>query len=54
LGATVLSVLPGFKRLFPVSILGIHECKWLSRGVLRRPRQADSFGMAIHEVVEWP
>jgi hypothetical protein len=54
LGATVLSVLPGFKRLFPASILGIHECKWLSRGVLRRPGQADSFGMAIHEVVEWP
>jgi hypothetical protein len=54
LGTTVLSILPGFKRLFPANILGIHECKWLSRAVLRQPGHADSFGMAIHEVVEWP
>ncbi len=54
LGPTVLSVLPSFNRLFPASILGIHECKWLSRAVLQRTGQADSFGMAIHGVVEWP
>ena len=54
LGATVLSVLPGFKRLFPASVLSIHECKWLSRAILRRPGHAESLGMAIHEVVEWP
>jgi hypothetical protein len=54
LGATALSVLPNIERLFPASILGIHECKWLSRAVLRRHGQPDSVGMAIHEVVEWP
>lgn len=54
LGATALSVLPHPERLFPARILGIRECKWLSRAVLRRPGQADSVGMAIHEVVEWP
>jgi hypothetical protein len=54
LGDTVLSVLPSFNQLFPSPILGIHECKWLSRAVLRRPGRADSIGMAIHEVVDWP
>lgn len=54
LGATVLSVVPNIERLFPARILGIRECKWLSRAVLRRPGQEDSVGMAIHEVVEWP
>jgi hypothetical protein len=54
LGATALSVLPNLERLFPARILGIRECKWLSRAVLRRPGQADSVGLAIHEVVEWP
>ena len=54
LGATALSVLPNIERLFPARILGIRECKWLSRAVLRRPGQTDSVGMAIHEVVEWP
>jgi len=54
LGATVLSVFPSVDRLFPSGILGIHEVKWLSRAVLRRPGHVDSFGMAIHEVIEWP
>jgi hypothetical protein len=54
LGSTALSVLPNLDRLFPARILGIRECKWLSRAILRRPGQADSVGMAIHEVVEWP
>jgi hypothetical protein len=54
LGATALSVLPNLERLFPARILGVRECKWLSRAILRRPGQADSVGMAIHEVVEWP
>jgi len=54
LGATALSVLPNLEQLFPASLLGIHETKWLSRAVLRRPGQPDSSGIAIHEVVEWP
>lgn len=54
LGATALSVLPKLERLFPARILGARECKWLSRAVLRRPGEADSAGMAIHELVEWP
>jgi hypothetical protein len=54
LGATALSVVPSLERLFPSRILGLRECKWLSRAVLRRRGQEDSVGMAIHEVVEWP
>jgi hypothetical protein len=54
LGATALSVLPNPDRLFPAPTLGIRECKWLSRAVLRWPGHEDSVGMAIHEVVEWP
>jgi hypothetical protein len=54
LGGTVLSVFPHVERLFPANLLGIRECKWLSRAILRRPGRADSVGMAIHEVVEWP
>ncbi len=54
LGSTALSVFPNARRLFPASILGVRERKWLSRAVLRRPGREDSFGMAIHEVVEWP
>jgi len=54
LESTALKVIPNLKRLFPDSILGVRECKWLSGAVLRRPGQTDSTGMAIHEVVEWP
>lgn len=54
LGSTALSVIPQLDRLFPDSILNMHECKWLSRAVLRRPGLPDSVGMSIHEVVEWP
>jgi len=54
LGSTALSVFSNSRRLFPASILGVRECKWLSRAVLRRPGRPDSEGMAIHEVVEWP
>ncbi|HUI57109.1 MAG TPA: hypothetical protein VLY04_19170 [Bryobacteraceae bacterium] len=54
LGSTALAVLPNLDRLFPSRVLRIHERKWLSRAVLRRPGQPDSTGLAIHEVVEWP
>ncbi|MBI5086624.1 MAG: hypothetical protein HZB13_18765 [Acidobacteria bacterium] len=54
LGNTALSVLAHIDRILPASTLAMRECKWLSRAVLRRPGRADSVGMAIHEVVEWP
>jgi hypothetical protein len=54
LGSTALKVIPNVERLFQSSILNMRECKWLSGAVLHRPGQADSVGMAIHEVVEWP
>lgn len=54
LGATALSVSAQLSHLFPDSVLNIRECKWLSTAVLRLPGYADSTGMAIHEVVEWP
>lgn len=54
LGSTALAIIPQLERIFPPSILRTRETKWLSRAVLRRPGQADSVGMAIHEVVAWP
>lgn len=39
--------------LLPFQALSIHECKWRSRGVLRRGNAAPSTGWAIHEVVQW-
>jgi hypothetical protein len=54
LGSTALKAIPNLDRVFPHSVLNMHECKWLSRAVLRRPGLPDSAGMAIHEVVEWP
>jgi hypothetical protein len=54
LGATALKVIPNLQQIFPNSILGVKESKWLSPAILRRPGRPDSTGMAIHEVVEWP
>jgi hypothetical protein len=51
---TALSMIPGIQRLFPFRILGARECKWLSRGVLKKPGAEASNGWAIHEVVRWP
>jgi len=54
LGSTALKVIPNLDRVFQHSVLNMHECKWLSNAVFRRPGQPDSTGMSIHEVVEWP
>ena len=54
LGSTALAVIPKLTSLFPDSVLNMYERKWLSRAVLHRKGHADSVGMAIHEVVEWP
>lgn len=59
---TVLSAIPGIQRLFPVRMLGTHECKWLSRGMLKKTAATESScaknevvtDWAIHEVVTWP
>jgi hypothetical protein len=48
---TALSMIPGINRLLPFQMLRTHECKWLSRGVLKKPRAET--GWAIHEVVRW-
>jgi hypothetical protein len=52
LGRTALAIIPGLKRLFPDKILNVRECKWRSRGELRRGDSRSS-GWAIHEVVRW-
>lgn len=51
---TALSAIPGIHKLFPFRILRTHECKWLSRGSMRKPDGGKSFGWVIHEVVRWP
>ena len=54
LAETALPMIPGVQRLFPFRILRTRECKWLSRGVLKRPDAGAGNGWAIHEVVRWP
>jgi hypothetical protein len=49
IGATVLSIIPGLERIFPLRVLGLEETKWLSRASL-----GPCSGWAIHEVVRWP
>jgi len=54
LATTALSKIPNVQKLFPQSVMGIRECKWRSRAVLRRAGVPQSSGWAIHEVVQWP
>ncbi len=52
LGATVFPALARLAQAIPVKMLGVHERKWRSRGVLRTEgRTAEAW--AIHEVVKW-
>lgn len=54
IGATVLAAIPQLSANLPGRILGVHERKWRSRGVLERPGRSPVEGWAIHEVVRWP
>ncbi len=54
LGGTVLAALPKLRDALPGRILGVHERKWRSRGVLERAGRPAVEGWAIHEVVRWP
>jgi hypothetical protein len=52
--STVLSMIPGVTAIFPAKILQAHECKWRSRGSLKKDGSLCSTGWAIHEVVRFP
>jgi hypothetical protein len=54
IGATVLAAVPELVKRVPGRLLGVHERKWRSRGVLERPHRPPLEGWAIHEVVRWP
>ncbi len=54
LGQSVFSGLSALARMVPISMLRVHESKWCSRGLLRRPNTSEVSGWAIHEVVRWP
>lgn len=49
---TILPGAPGLEKLFPGSVFGITERKWLSRGRLERT-EGGSMGNVIHEAVHW-
>lgn len=52
LGETVFPKLARVARAIPAKMLGVHERKWRSRGVLRtQGRTVEAW--AIHEVVKW-
>jgi hypothetical protein len=52
LGETVFPILARLAKAIPMKMLGIHERKWRSRGVLRA-QQRTAEAWAIHEVVKW-
>ncbi|MCX6143196.1 MAG: hypothetical protein NTZ35_08250 [Ignavibacteriales bacterium] len=54
LASTALSVIPGINTLLPARMLNTEECKWRSRGFLRKADSILSSGWTIHEVVRWP
>jgi hypothetical protein len=52
--STALSVIPGVSQFLPARMLQTYECKWKSRGVLRKAESTLGTGWTIHEVVLWP
>lgn len=54
LGTTVLPSIPVLRDLAPLRLLGIRECKWLSRAAITSPGRASRRAWAIHELVTWP
>lgn len=50
--STVISKIPGLKKILPERILKTHECKWRSRGLLKK-ETVQSRGWAIHEIVKF-
>jgi hypothetical protein len=52
LGTTVLPAAPLLRSVFPRTMFGVHEQKWLSRGTYVSGSQKER-GWAIHEVVNW-
>jgi hypothetical protein len=53
LGTTALAEAPRVARLLPGWILGVRECKWLSRAALTEDGETTDAGWAIHEVVRF-
>jgi hypothetical protein len=51
--STMLSRIPGIDKIVPAQILQTHECKWRSRGVLKKKDFPPTSGWAIHEVVRF-
>ncbi len=51
--STALSNIPGLKTVFPQKVLNTYECKWRSKGVLKKDNKVVSEGWVIHEVVRW-
>lgn len=54
IGSTVLRATPRLRRALPRAILGVHERKWRSRGMLSCARGRKVEGWAVHEVVGFP
>lgn len=55
-GPIVSSVVPnirGLKWMLPFGISRMHECKWLSKGILVMPDSPARSGWSIHEVVRF-
>jgi len=51
--STILSKIPGIEKIVPLKILQTHECKWCSRGILKKKDFSSTTGWAIHEVVRF-
>lgn len=51
--STAFSNFPSLIGIFPNKILNTYECKWRSRGILKKENKKVSEGWVIHEVIQW-
>lgn len=51
--STAFSNFPSLIGIFPNKILNTYECKWRSRGILKKENKKISEGWVIHEVIRW-
>jgi hypothetical protein len=51
--STALSNIPNLIGVFPHKILNSYECKWRSKGILKKGNKETNNGWVIHEVIQW-
>ena len=50
---SLLRYLPGINKIIPLKFIMAEECKWLSKGILKKRDAVIAHGTAIHELVNF-